>query len=331
MSLKNNLEEYSETERRNSLKPLVVVVVGPTAGGKSSLAIRIAKALDGEVISADSMQIYKKMDIATAKVTEEEADGVVHHLIDFVEPWESFSVARYKELANQCIEDILSRGKLPIIAGGTGFYVDTIVNNTSFLDYEKSDIREKLLSRLEKEGCEALYSELSELDNKSAEKIHVNDSKRIVRALELYYSTGLTMTHQRELSHLEESNYSFCIIGLNAENRKFLYDRIDSRVDIMLKNGLVDEAKQFFASNYSSTAKQAIGYKELLPYLDGVISLSEATENLKRETRRYAKRQLSWFRRNEKINWLYIDRESADSLLKKSLNIIDRFKGETNE
>lgn len=313
------------------MKPLVVVVVGPTAGGKSSLAVQIAKALDGEVISADSMQIYKKMDIATAKVTPEEADGIVHHLIDFVEPWESFSVARYKELALECIEDILRRKKLPVIAGGTGFYVDTVINNTCFLDYEKSDIRERLLERLEAEGCEALYNELLSLDRESAEKIHINDSKRIIRALELYYSTGLTMSRQRELSHLEESSYNFCLIGLNAENRRFLYDRINRRVDLMLENGLLEEAEKFFAEEYSSTAKQAIGYKELEPFLKGEISLTEATENLKRETRRYAKRQISWFRRNEKINWLYIDKESPDSLLRKSLEIIDRFKGEANE
>lgn len=313
------------------MKPLVVVVVGPTAGGKSSLAIKIAKTLNGEVISADSMQIYKKMDIATAKVTAEEADGVVHHLIDFVEPWESFSVARYKELAADCIEDILSRGKLPVIAGGTGLYVDTVVNNTSFLGYEKSDIREKLIERMEKDGCEALYNELLEFDRASAEKIHPNDSKRIIRALELYYSTGLTMTRQRELSHLDESAYKFCIIGLNAENREFLYERINRRVDIMIQSGLVEEAKQFFSHGYSSTAKQAIGYKELFPYLSGEMSLEEAIENLKRGTRRYAKRQLSWFRKNKNINWLYIDRESSDSLLKKSLEIIEKSKGETNE
>lgn len=313
------------------LKPLVVVVVGPTAGGKSSLAIRIAKALDGEVVSADSMQIYKKMDIATAKVTPEEADGVVHHLIDFVEPWESFSVAQYKELAVAAINDIISRGKQPVIAGGTGFYVDTVVNNTSFLDYEKSDIREKLLEKMQQEGCEVLYKKLLELDRGSAERIHPNDSKRIVRALELYYSTGLTMTAQRELSHLNESEYTFCIIGLNAENREFLYDRINRRVDLMLQNGLVEEAKRFFADDYSSTAKQAIGYKELLPFLNGEISLEEAAENLKRETRRYAKRQLSWFRRNKNINWLYIDKETPQSLLQKSLEIIKKSKGEANE
>ena len=316
-------------------KPLAVAVVGPTASGKSSLAVKIAKHFTGEVVSADSMQIYKRMDIATAKVTAEEMQGVPHHLIDFVEPWESFSVAEYKALALSCIGDIVRRGKLPVLAGGTGFYVDTVINNTSFLDYEKTDIRKKLLLRAENEGTEALWNELSKVDKESAEKIHKNDLKRIVRALELYSATGKTMTEQRRLSHLEESGYSFCLIGLTAENRQFLYDRIDRRVDLMLKNGLLEEAKSFFELEHSQTAKQAIGYKELKPYFDGVLTLEEATENLKRETRRYAKRQLSWFRRNKNINWLYIDKESEGTLFIKSLEIIENFiekaKGESDE
>ena len=316
-------------------KPLAVALVGPTASGKSSLAVKIAKHFTGEVVSADSMQIYKRMDIATAKVTAEEMQGVPHHLIDFVEPWESFSVAEYKALALSCIGDIVKRGKLPVLAGGTGFYVDTVINNTSFLDYEKTDIRKKLLLRAENEGVEALWNELSKVDKESAEKIHKNDLKRIVRALELYDTTGRTMTEQRRLSHLEESGYSFCIIGLTAENRQFLYDRIDRRVDLMLKNGLLEEARSFFGSEHSQTAKQAIGYKELKPYFDGVLTLEEAAENLKRETRRYAKRQLSWFRRNENINWLYIDKESEETLFIKSLEIIENFiekaKGESDE
>ena len=316
-------------------KPLAVALVGPTASGKSSLAVKIAKHFTGEVVSADSMQIYKHMDIATAKVTAEEMQGVPHHLIDFVEPWESFSVAEYKALALSCIDDIVRRGKLPVLAGGTGFYVDTVINNTSFLDYEKTDIRKKLLLRAESEGIEVLWNELSKVDKESAEKIHKNDLKRIVRALELYSATGKTMTEQRRLSHLEESGYSFCLIGLTAENRQFLYDRIDRRVDLMLKNGLLEEAKSFFELEHSQTAKQAIGYKELKPYFDGVLTLEEATENLKRETRRYAKRQLSWFRRNENINWLYIDKESEETLFIKSLEIIENFiekaKGESDE
>ena len=316
-------------------KPLAVAVVGPTASGKSSLAVKIANHLDGEVVSADSMQIYKYMDIATAKVTAEEMQGVPHHLIDFVEPWESFSVAEYKQLALSCLDDIVKRGKLPVLAGGTGFYVDTVINNTSFLDYEKTDVRTKLLLRAESEGTEALWNELSAADNETAQKIHKNDLKRIVRALELYSATGRTMTEQRRLSHLEKSRYSFCIIGLTAENRQFLYDRIDLRVDLMIENGLLEEAERFLNSENLQTSKQAIGYKELKPYFDGVLTLGQATENLKRETRRYAKRQLSWFRRNENINWLSIDKESEESLFEKSLEIIENFtekaKGEPDE
>lgn len=316
-------------------KPLAVAVVGPTASGKSSLAVKIAKHLTGEVVSADSMQIYKYMDIATAKVTAEEMQGVPHHLIDFVEPWESFSVAEYKALALSCLDDIVKRKKLPVLAGGTGFYVDTVINNTSFLDYEKTDVRTKLLLRAESEGTEALWNELSAADNETAQKIHKNDLKRIVRALELYSATGRTMTEQRRLSHLEESRYSFCIIGLTAENRQFLYDRIDLRVDLMIENGLLEEAERFLKSGNLQTSKQAIGYKELKPYFDGVLTLGQATENLKRETRRYAKRQLSWFRRNENINWLSIDKESEESLFEKSLEIIENFtekaKGEPDE
>ncbi len=312
-------------------KPLCVVIVGPTASGKSSLAVAVAKKENGEIVSADSMQVYKYMDIATAKVTKEEADGVAHHLIDFVEPWESFSVAEYKDLAVSKIEDITKRGKTPFLVGGTGFYVDTVINNTNFLDYEKNDTRNELLKRAEEEGLDTLWNELFEIDEETAKKIHKNDKKRIVRALELYKTTGKTMTDQRDGSHLEESDFSFCVIGLTAKDRQFLYDRINRRVNIMLQNGLLEETKTFFENEHSHTAKQAIGYKELKPFLDGEITLEEATENLKRETRRYAKRQLSWFRRNENINWLYIDEESEETLIQKSLEIIENFKGELDE
>ncbi len=306
-------------------KPLVVVVLGPTASGKSSLGVRVAKALGGEVVSADSMQIYRHMDIATAKVTKDEMLGVAHHLIDFLDPWESFCVAEYKEMALSRIRDISARGKLPLLVGGTGLYIDTVINNTRFLDYEKSDVREKLMKRAEEEGSEALWKELSLIDPQSAEKLHPNDKKRVVRALELFETTGRTMTAQRENSHLEESEFRFCVIGLTAEDRQFLYDRINRRVDMMLDMGLVEEARRFFALERSSTSRQAIGYKELKPFLDGAVSLEQATENLKRETRRYAKRQLSWFRRNENIHWLFVDRESEDTLLSKSLEIIESY------
>ena len=305
------------------LKPLVVVITGPTASGKTSLAVELAKKLGGEVVSADSMQIYKNMDIATAKPTIEETKDIPHHLIGVVDEGSDFSVALYKEMALSAIKDILSRGKLPIVAGGTGLYIDTLVNNTEFLDFQKSNIREDLEERAKNEGIEALYNELLRVDEETAKKLHINDEKRIIRALEVFLSTGKTISEQCELSHLKESEYRFCIIALSAENRDYLYERINRRVDIMLKTGLIEEAKSFFSSDASKTAKQAIGYKELKPYLDGHCTLEQAVENLKMQTRRYAKRQLTWFRRNEAVNWLYIDTLTGDELLKKASDIID--------
>ncbi len=307
-------------------KPLVVAIVGPTASGKTSLSIEMAKLFNGEIISADSMQIYKKMNIATAKPTEEEKEGIPHHMIDFLEPGETFSVARFKEMAVDCIEDILSRGKLPIVAGGTGLYVDTLINNTEFLDYEDNGVRDILVKRAAEEGIDSLFDELKAIDPETAEKLHTNDTKRIVRALEVYHTTGRTISEQCELSHLKENPYEWCVIGINARNRQYLYDRINLRVDIMVKNGLIDEAKDFFEADASETAVQAIGYKELKPYLDGIVSLNEALDKLKMETRRYAKRQLTWFRKNEKINWIYADELSKDMLVSSAYEIINSYR-----
>ncbi|MBE6785006.1 MAG: tRNA (adenosine(37)-N6)-dimethylallyltransferase MiaA [Ruminococcaceae bacterium] len=307
-------------------KPLVAVVVGPTASGKSALAVEIAKKYGGEVVSADSMQIYKGMDIATAKPAREEMQGIPHHLISIVEPTDSFSVNEFKIKATQAIEDILSRGKFPVVAGGTGFYVDTLVNNTEFLDYEKNDIRARLEEKAGQEGIAVLYGELKAIDPIAAERLHENDSKRIIRALEVYYSTGKTITEQERLSHLEESPYRFCIIGINARDRQVLYDRINLRVDLMLEAGLISEAREFFSMPVSLTAKQAIGYKELKPYLDGHCSLDEAVERLKTETRRYAKRQLTWLRKRENINWIYIDSKSRDEIINEAFEIIKSFE-----
>lgn len=304
-------------------KPLVAVVVGPTASGKTSLGIEIAKHFDGEIVSADSMQIYKNMDIATAMPTKSEQQQVRHHLISFLEVTQGFSVASYKEKAINAIDDIISRGKLPVVVGGTGLYIDTLINNTEFLDYDKSDIREKLSQRADREGIESLYDELKRIDPSASEKIHLNDTKRIIRALEVYYSTGQTISRQCELSHINESKYRFVLIGLTAENRQLLYDRINLRVDLMLEQGLISEAENFFSLG-ADTAKQAIGYKELKPYLDGLVSLSQATEKLKMETRRYAKRQLTWFRRNENINWLYIDSSDKNQLCQAAFEIIEK-------
>lgn len=306
----------------------VIVVVGPTASGKTSLGVELAKRLNGEVISADSMQIYKDMTIATAKPTKAEMQGIPHHLIDFVEPCEAFSVAKYKELCVEKIREIFSEGKQPIIVGGTGLYIDTVVNNTQFVDYESNGVREKLELKNQESGTQVLLDELHNIDPITAEKLHLNDTKRIIRALELYYTTGVKMSEQIERSHCEKSEFDFVIIGLTSENRQYLYDRINKRVDIMLEEGLLREAEEFFSHEYSNTAKQAIGYKELKPYLDGKCSIEEAVEKLKMETRRYAKRQLTWFRKNEKINWLKIDENSKEELIEKSIKIAENNMGE---
>lgn len=307
-------------------KPLVIVVVGPTASGKTSLSIELAKHLDGEIVSADSMQIYRDMDIATAKPDAFEMQGITHHLIGFLAVGESFSVAKYKDMALKVIADIINRGKQPIVVGGTGLYIDTLINNTEFLDYEESEIRHKLQERCDSEGIESLYSELQNIDPKTALKLHINDTKRIIRALEVYYSTGKTISQQCELSHLNESEYDWCILGINAVDRQILYDRINKRVSIMVEKGLLEEAKDFFKLDCSKTAKQAIGYKELKPYLDGLVTLEQALDKLKMETRRYAKRQLTWFRKNERINWLHIDKLEENELVEKALDIINSYR-----
>ncbi len=307
-------------------KPLVVVIVGPTASGKTALSIEIAKKLRGEIISADSMQIYEKMNIATAKPTTEEMQGIPHHLIGFVPVGESFSVAAYKEKALDAISDILERGKLPIVAGGTGLYVDTLIKNTDFPEYEENGIREELEKRFLKEGIEVLYNELRTIDPDTASRLHLNDTKRIIRALEVYRLTGQTLTQQCAVSHLNESDYQWCVIGITAKDRQYLYDRINKRVDIMVENALIEEAKEFFSSASSKTAKQAIGYKELKPYFDGDVTLQQALDKLKMETRRYAKRQLTWFRRNENIRWLEIDCTDKEQLIESAIKIINEYR-----
>ena len=311
----------------------VVAVIGPTASGKSDLAVEICRRFGGEVVSADSMQIYKGMDIATAKPTEEEKKNIPHHMMDFLDNSEDYSVALYQQASSECIADIHSRGLLPVVCGGTGLYVDTLLNNVKLSeDSCDEELRRSLLKRAEDEGTDKLLEEVRAFDPEYAEKLHPNNIKRIVRALEVYKTTGTTMTEQTELSK-QASPYDVCFIGLDAENRQFLYDRIDRRVDIMFGRGLENEAREYLASANGSTSAQAIGYKELQPYIDGEISLEEAEENLKRATRRYAKRQLTWFRRNERINWLLIDKyQKREELANAAFAIVESFrKGETPE
>lgn len=307
----------------------VVAVIGPTASGKSDLAVEICCRFGGEVVSADSMQIYKGMAIATAKPTEEEKKNIPHHMMGFLDNTEDYSVALYQQAAAECIADISSRDLLPVVCGGTGLYVDTLLNNIKLSeDSYDEELRSLLLKRAEDEGGERLLEEVRAFDPEYAEKLHPNNVKRIVRALEVYKTTGTTMTEQLELSK-RTSPYDACFIGLDAEDRQFLYDRIDRRVDIMLERGLESEAREYLASANGTTSAQAIGYKELRPYFDGEIPLEQAVENLKRATRRYAKRQLTWFRRNERINWLYIDKyQKREDLANAAFAIV---KGEISE
>lgn len=297
-------------------KTKIICVVGATASGKTDLAVKLAKAVDGEIISADSMQVYKNMPIATAVATKEEQDGVVHHLVEFLDADQTFSVADFVERAKVLIDEITARGRVPIVAGGTGLFVDSLVKNISFSEVgSNAEIRNELAEK----SNEELYERLLKLDSNAAEDIHPNNRKRVIRALELCMS-GTSKTEQNENSMLVDSPYDALYIGIGYKDRQKLYDRINKRVDLMLKAGLENEARQMLGKQ-GLTARQAIGHKELQPYIDGKITLDEATENLKRETRRYAKRQLTWFRRNENINWLYADEMSRDELVKKAVDL----------
>lgn len=286
----------------------VVAVVGPTASGKTGLAIDIAKQFNGEVVSADSMQIYQKMNIGTAKPNIEEMQGIPHHLIDFVPLNQSFSVADYVKNAHEVIGKIHERGNLPVVVGGTGLYVSSLLNNIQFTETKSGEaLRQSLFSYAQQYGEQALHDELKKIDVQSASAIHPNNIPRVVRAIEIYRLTGIPMSQHQKESRLLPSPYYTLKIGINYRDRQVLYHRINQRVDIMLASGLLEEAKEILSGEHASTAMQAIGYKELEPYFKGELSLLDAAENLKRETRRYAKRQLTWFRRDKEIFWVYPD------------------------
>ena len=297
-------------------KTKIICVVGATASGKTDLAVKLAKVVDGEIISADSMQVYKNMPIATAVATKEEQNGVPHHLVEFLDTYETFSVADFVELAKSKIAEIVSRGRVPIVAGGTGLFVDSLVKNITFSEVGSN---EKIRTELAEKNNEELYEKLKELDPNAAADIHPNNRKRVIRALELCMS-GTSKTEQNENSMLSDSPYNALYIGIGYKDRQKLYDRINKRVDLMLEAGLENEARQMLGKQ-GLTARQAIGHKELQPYINGDITLDEAAENLKKETRRYAKRQLTWFRRNENINWLYADEMRRDELVKKAVDL----------
>ena len=305
----------------------LITVVGPTASGKTRLGVELAKRYGGEVISADSMQIYKGMQIATAKPTVEEMQGIPHHLMDFLEPNQTYSVAMFVDDAKKCIEDISSRGKIPVIVGGTGLYVDSLLNNISFHESQRdTELSEKLRELYYTEGVDYLLDMLRKFDGESAERLETEKNpKRIIRAIEFYKTTGITITEQNKNSKNEESPYSAIKLGLNFEDRQKLYDRINKRVDLMVEAGLILEAKRVFNSELSFTSVKAIGYKELFPYLKGELPLEECIEKLKQETRRYAKRQITWFKRDKEINWLYPDKaESFEQLFEQAVQITEK-------
>ena len=303
----------------------VLAVVGPTASGKTKLSVELAKALNGEIVSADSMQIYKGMDIGTAKPTFEEMQGIPHHLMGFLDSKENFSVAIYVEMAHKIIADIHSKGKLPIVTGGTGLYVDSLLNSIKFFDNTSDDsIRDKYSELLEEKGLDYLLEKLKKIDYETYEKLlEQRNAKRIIRALEFFEVTGKTISEQNRLSK-QDSPYNPIKIGLTCRDRQVLYDRINLRVDLMLKDGLLEEAEKVLNSDLSNTAEKAIGYKELIPYFKGESTLDECVEVLKMNTRRYAKRQLTWFRRDQEINWIYIDEHNSfKDILNKALSFIN--------
>lgn len=288
------------------MKSKIVVIAGPTASGKTRLAVSLAKQFRGEVISADSMQIYRGMNIGSAKPTEEEQEGIRHWMIDIAEPTEPFSVAEYVEMARAVTEDILSRGKLPILAGGTGLYLSSFVDNIRFTQAETDvALREKLFAEAEEKGNVALHQKLAEIDPLAAEKIHPNNVKRVVRALELYYSTGKTMSCQNEQSRQEVSPYEPLMLALETD-REILYERINRRVDVMLENGLLREIAELKQRGMTAELQsmQGIGYKELLDCPNKEEALAEAVELVKKNSRNYAKRQFTWFRRDARYHWL---------------------------
>lgn len=286
-------------------KPKVIVICGPTASGKTALSIELAKKINGEIVSCDSMQIYKDMDIGTAKPTIEEMQGIKHYMLDFVSPDERYSVADYKKQAKQAIREIIEKGKVPIVVGGTGLYVDSLIYEIEYQDIEFDEkYRKQLEERSEKEGLEVLYNEAKKIDPEAITKISPNDKKRILRILEIYNATGKNKTEQEKESRKNEVEFDYKVYAISWDREK-LYDRINQRVDIMIDQGLIEEVQKIYSKyNKFPTAMQGLGYKEVLEYLEGKCNKQEMIDKIKQETRRYAKRQLTWFRKNKQTIWL---------------------------
>ena len=284
----------------------IICIAGPTASGKTALAVELAKELNGEVVSCDSMQVYKRMDIGTAKPSIDEMQGIVHHMIDVAEPDEDFSVSRYSAMAAPIVEDIVSRGKTAIIAGGTGLYMDSLIQGNDFAPFPSTGVREKLEQEAAEKGIQTLFDRLSAIDPEAAGRLHLSDKKRIIRALEVYLETGETITEHNQKTQLLPPRFTPLWLGLDFENRADLYERIDRRVGLMLEMGLIDEIQGLLAAGIPEkcTALQAIGYKEFVAALNGECTVEEAADLVRQSSRRYAKRQLTWFRRNKAIHWL---------------------------
>ena len=303
----------------------IICIAGPTASGKTDFAVALAKEFNGEVISCDSMQVYKYMDIGTAKPTPEEMEGIVHHMLDVAEPEEDFSVSRYCAMATPIVDDIVSRGKTAIIAGGTGLYMDALIKGNDFAPYPSTGRREELEARANREGIDVLMDELRQIDPETAARLHLSDRKRIIRALEIWLETGETMTAHNLKTQVIPPRYSPLWFGLDFEDRQQLYDRIDLRVGLMLQMGLVEEIRSLLARGIppKCTAMQAIGYKEFVMALEGYGTIEEAADLVRQSSRRYAKRQLTWFRRNSAINWLTRnEHRGPDEILEDARRII---------
>ena len=309
----------------------VVVLVGPTASGKTKISVELAKQFNGSIVSADSMQIYRHMDIGTAKPTQAERDGIPHYMMDVISANEDFSVADYVRMADVCVREILSCGRLPFLVGGTGLYVSSFLDHLQFTQTEKDEHYRAFLNQLASEhGANVLKQLLDSVDAEAAEKIHVNNVKRLIRALEIYKTSGLTMTEQNLQSRQTVSPYTFCVIGLYYRDRAQLYERIDRRVDEMFEAGLEQEVRTLLHDGIVTpdcNAMQAIGYKQFLPYLRGECDLTEVRERIKTESRHYAKRQLTWLRRDERIQWFAVDDIETDfyGLINKIVKTIENF------
>ncbi len=302
----------------------IICVVGPTASGKSDLAVKIAKAFDGEIISCDSMQLYRGMDIGTAKATESEMEGIPHHLLDIVDIDDEFSVSDYVKLADECVNDISSRGKLPVFCGGTGLYIDSYISGMSFGEYENlPEYRKELEDFAKENGAEALHKMLEECDREAADKIDSANVKRVIRALEVYKATGVPITQWNKQAKEKAKPKDALYIGITFDDRQKLYERIDKRVDIMLESGLLEETERLISAGLrnSATASQAIGYKELYPYFDGQATLGECVDRLKINSRHYAKRQLTWFTRNKAVKWIYADGKTKNGVAEEAFNL----------